>query len=162
MTSPPVVRRRVPLVVVAAGLAVLVLLAVGAAVLLRQRPVRVGAPVDGGDPACARLAADLPERVGSLQRRATTSRSPAVAAWGDPALVWLCGVPSPGPSPDCVQVSGVDWVVDRLEDGTAFTTYGREPTVQVLVPGAYAPEPLRLPVLSAVVAQVPQGSRRCT
>ena len=56
----------------------------------------------------------------------------------------------------------VDWVRVPLRDGSSFTTYGRQPAVQVLVPRAYAPEPLTLPVLSTVVEQLPQGARRCT
>lgn len=146
---------------------VLLALAVGAAVAvlvlaLRERPVEVRAAPSAGDPACATLAARLPATVAGQQRRATSSGSTGVAAWGNPAIIWLCGVSEPGPSPDCIDVSGVDWVYERLDDGAAFTTYGRAPAVQVLVPAAYSPEPLRLPDFSAVVALIPQGPRRCT
>ena len=130
---------------------------------LRDRPVDVAAPAGGADPACARLADRLPATLHGQGRRATTSASPAVAAWGDPAIVWRCGVTPPGPTQDeCTQVNGVDWVRVPLRDGSSFTTYGRQPAVQVLVPRAYAPEPLTLPVLSTVVEQLPQGARRCT
>ena len=30
-------------------------------------------------------------------------------------------------------MNGVDWVAHPLADGTSFTTYGRDPAVQVLV-----------------------------
>ena len=130
--------------------------------LLRDRPMQVRPAASSADPACAVLAGALPRTVAAQPRRATSPDSPAVAAWGDPAVVWLCGVAQPGPSTDCMEVNGVDWVFEPLDDGTAFTTFGRDPAVQVLVPSVYAPEPLRLPALSAVVATLPQGSHRCT
>jgi hypothetical protein len=137
--------------------------AVWGALSLRGRPVEVTAPPGGADPACARLADRLPATLHGESRRATSTSSPAVAAWGNPAIVWRCGVQPPGPTQDeCTRVDGVDWVRVPLDDGSAFTTYGREPAVQLLVPRAYAPEPLLLPALSAVVRDVPQGARRCT
>ena len=144
------------------GLVLVGLAVVGGWLVLRDRPVQVRPAVSAADPACATLAGSLPPTVAAQPRRATSSDSPGVAAWGDPAVIWLCGVLPPGPSTDCLEVNGVDWVVERLDDGTAFTTFGRDPAVQVLVPRAYAPEPLRLPALSAVVATLPQGRRRCT
>ena len=156
-------RRRVPLPLVAVAVTVVVAALVAAAFwLLRDRPVEVAAPPSAADPACSTLAERLPDRVGTRTRRTTSSDSPAVAAWGDPAIVWLCGVAQPGPSTECLDISGVDWVVESLDDGTAFTTFGRDPAVQVLVPAAYAPEPLLLPPFSRVMAAIEQGSRRCT
>ena len=109
------------------------------------------------------MADRLPDQVHGQDRVRTTSDSPAVAAWGDPAVIWRCGVEPPGPTTDeCLDVDGVDWVVHVLDDGASFTTFGREPAVQVLVPSAYAPEPLLLPPLSSVAATVPQGERRCS
>ena len=32
-----------------------------------------------------------------------------------------------------------------LSDGASATTYGRDPAIEVLIPKAYAPEPLLLP-----------------
>ena len=136
---------------------------VGGLLTLRQGPVEVAAPPGGSDPACARLADRLPTTLHGQPRRPTRTESAAVAAWGDPAIVWRCGVAPPGPTEDeCTRVDGVDWVRVPLDDGSSFTTYGREPAVQLLVPKAYAPEPLLLPALSAVVSTVPQGPRRCT
>jgi hypothetical protein len=136
---------------------------VGGLLSLRPGPVEVAAPPGGSDPACARLASRLPATLHGEPRRPTSTTSAAVAAWGDPAIVWRCGVAPPGPSEDeCTEVDGVDWVRVPLDDGSSFTTYGREPAVQLLVPKAYAPEPLLLPALSAVVSTVPQGPRRCT
>lgn len=156
--------RRLPLPVLAALAAVVVALVVGGVTLALTRPLQVSAPAGGADPRCAQLADRLPEQVAALQRRATSSDSPAVAAWGEPAIIWLCGVAEPGPSADCVDVSGVDWFFAALggaDDGVAFTTVGRTPAVQVLVPHTYQPEPLQLPAFSQVVAALPQGPRRC-
>jgi hypothetical protein len=156
-------RPRLRLLLLSAVPAVVAAVAVLAVLTLRDRPVEASAPPGAGDPVCARLAARLPATLHGQQRRATTSPSPAVAAWGDPAIVWRCGVTPPGPTEnECTQVDGVDWVRVPLSDGSSFTTYGREPAVQLLVPRAYAPEPLLLPALSRVVAAVPQGERRCT
>ncbi|KQX69575.1 DUF3515 domain-containing protein [Angustibacter sp. Root456] len=126
------------------------------------RPLEVTAPVGAADPACAELAAKLPASVQGQPRVATSSDSPAVAAWGDPAVIWRCGVRPPGPTTDeCIEVNGVDWVRHPLKDGQSFTTFGRDPAVQVLVPNAYAPEPLVLPPFSDVVAAIAQGEHRC-
>ena len=83
-------------------------------------------------------------------------------AWGDPAVVARCGVTPLGPTTlDCIEVSGVDWVAEPLSDGVRFTTYGRSPAVEVLVPAAYRPEPLLLPAFAEAAKQLPQGTRRC-
>lgn len=92
----------------------------------------------------------------------TTSDSPAVAAWGDPPVVARCGLTSPGPTQlDCISANGVDWVAQPMSDGIAFTTYGRDPALEVLVPRAYAPEPLMLGPFTDAAKAVPQGPHRC-
>jgi hypothetical protein len=148
---------------VAALLAVVAALSVGAFLLARNRPVEVTVPGGSADPACTAKADRLPKLLLHQRRTATSSRSPAVAAWGDPAIIWRCGVTPPGPTTkDCITVDGIDWVVDPLDDGTGFVTYGRDPAVQVLVPTAYAPETFALPALAAAVGTVPQNEHRCS
>jgi hypothetical protein len=145
------------------ALAALAALATVAVVVLRHRPVEVSVPPHGSDPACARMTADLPRQLLHQERVSTSVSSPAVAAWGDPAIIWRCGVEPPGPTTEvCQAVNGIDWVVDPLDDGTGFTTYGRSPAVQVLVPKAYAPEAFALTALSDAVSEVPQGEHRCS
>ncbi len=127
-----------------------------------SRAVEVTVPERGADPACARVGAHWPDRVGALDRTQTSQQSPAVAAWGDPAIIARCGLPMPGPTTDeCIVVDGVDWVARRLDDGMVFVTYGRDPAIQVIVPAAYAPEPLLLPAFDAAARQIPQGNHRC-
>lgn len=113
--------------------------------------------------ACAKVARHWPQRVGHLERTKTTSDSPTVAAWGNPAVIARCGVTSPGPTTEqCITVNGVDWVAHRLSDGVRFVSFGRDPAVEVLVPHDYAPEPLLLPAFAQAAKQVPQGQRHCT
>jgi len=88
--------------------------------------------------------------------------SASVRAWGEPAIIARCGLPPIGPTTDqCLDVSGVDWVAHRLTDGVRFTTYGRTPAIEVLVPGAYQPEPLLLPAFGKAASAIPASTRRC-
>lgn len=107
----------------------------------------VSVPVAPGatDPVCASVVLALPVELASFSRLDTTSQ--ATAAWGDPAapIVLRCGVdPLPPTTEKCVTVTdnagtAVDWVAVKGEanaDGArwTFTTYGREPAVEVTVP----------------------------
>jgi len=85
-----------------------------------------------------------------------------VRAWGDPAIIARCGLAPIGPTTDpCLDVSGVDWVAHRLTNGVRFTTYGRTPAIEVLVPSAYQPEPLLLPAFGKAAASIRQGRQHC-
>jgi hypothetical protein len=124
--------------------------------------VQVAVPVDAGSPACRIAAAHWPKTVGGQPLAPTSSSSAAVRAWGDPAIIARCGLPAIGPTTDtCLDVSGIDWVAHQLTDGVRFTTYGRSPAIEVLVPSAYKPEPLVLPAFGAAAAAIPQGQRHC-
>jgi hypothetical protein len=102
--------------------------------------ISVDAAPDAADPACAAVMLALPDVLaGDLAKAQTTAQ--ATAAWGEAgaAVTLRCGVTPPGPSPDCQQVEApggtIDWIVQAGDDGTwRFTTYGREPAVEVLVP----------------------------
>lgn len=125
--------------------------------------VQVIVPDRAADPACARVAARWPAQVQGRDQVDTTADSPAVVAYGDPAVIARCGLPMPGPTTDeCIAVDGVDWVGRRVEDGMVFLTYGRDPAIQVLVPAAYAPEPMVLPGFGDAARSIPQGPRRCS
>jgi hypothetical protein len=103
------------------------------------------------DPVCASVVLATPDSLGDgLDRHDTTSQ--ATTAWGDPAhpVVLRCGVEPLGPTTEhCVTVAtpggaSVDWVAvaddPEHEDTSAwsFTTYGREPAVEVTVPAEVA------------------------
>lgn len=103
-----------------------------------------------------------PQQVAGHDRVATSSDSNAVAAWGDPPIIARCGVAAPGPTTlECLGVDDVDWIVEPLSDGTRFTTYGRKPAMQVLVPDAYSPEPMVLGSFTLVAGRLPGTGRRC-
>ncbi|WP_344244455.1 DUF3515 family protein [Isoptericola hypogeus] len=97
---------------------------------------------DAANPDCAPVMLALPTTLaGDLPQRDTNAQ--ATTAWGDPgaAVTLRCGVTPPGPSADCQSVESpagaVDWIVEASEEGTwRFTTYGREPAVEVVVPPA--------------------------
>jgi hypothetical protein len=103
-----------------------------------------------------------PKTVAGQSVRPTSSSSDAVRAWGDPAIIARCGLAPIGPTTDqCVSVSGIDWVAHPLTDGMRFTTYGRSPAIEILIPSAYKPEPLLLPAFGAAALSIPQGERHC-
>ena len=142
------------------------LVSLGAALLLGTlsacSSLDVADPVEAESAGCLSVAAHWPKTVGGRSLRPTSSSSAAVRAWGDPAIIARCGVPLIGPTTDqCLDVSGIDWVAHQLTDGVRFTTYGRTPAIEILVPGAYAPEPLLLPAFGKAAAAIPQGGRRC-
>ncbi|HEY8821782.1 MAG TPA: DUF3515 family protein [Dermatophilaceae bacterium] len=119
-------------------------------------------PVGAGSTACRSAAAHWPRTVGGQSVRPTSSSSDAVRAWGDPPIIARCGLAAIGPTTDqCVSVSGIDWVAHPLTDGVRFTTYGRSPAIEILVPSAYKPEPLLLPAFGAAASAIPQGDRHC-
>ena len=71
--------------------------------------------------------------VGGLERRQTDAQ--ATGAWGDPdAVVLTCGVAVPAASElPCID-KGVFWLRDDSNDGYwLFTTFGRDPAVDVAV-----------------------------
>jgi hypothetical protein len=94
-------------------------------------------PADNAnDPACADVTVRLPDTVADKPKRETTAQ--ATGAWGDPAAVLLhCGVAVPGPTTDaCIALNGVDWIADESDaanDTYRYTTYGRDPAVEVVI-----------------------------
>lgn len=83
---------------------------------------------------CAYVTVALPDEVDGLPKRQTNAQ--ATGAWGNPARILLrCGMPTPPPSSQgCLNVNGVDWLRDDSDAPTyRFTTYGREPAVEVTV-----------------------------
>jgi len=130
--------------------------------LLGCSSIDVAVPAEAGSAACRSAAAHWPKTVGGQSLRSTSPSSAAIRAWGDPAIIARCGLPAIGPTTDpCIGVSGIDWVAHQLTDGVRFTTYGRTPAIEVLVPSAYKPEPLLLPAFGVAASAIPQGERRC-
>lgn len=119
-------------------------------------------PETANDPACAAAAAAWPERIDGHEHVETDPTSPAVRAWGDPAIVARCGVPALAPTTDpCVAVNGVDWVAQDLSDGTRLTTYGRDPAIEVLVPQEYGSAAMIAVDFEKAAKALPENGHRC-
>ena len=121
--------------------------------------VEVTGPTHG--PAeCKALLRALPDTVDGQQRRDVEPPDLLAAAWGDPAIVLRCGVPTPArltASSSCAEVNGVGWFAEQRADAYRFTTIGRSTNVQVQVPYDYQPAADALVDLaSAVRAHVPE------
>jgi hypothetical protein len=110
---------------------------------------------------CAEISVRLPAQVAELERRSTNAQ--ATAAWGDPtAVIFRCGVPAPGPSElPCFTVDEVDWLLDESNAPRyVFTTYGRDPAVEVIVDNDAVRGPDALRAISGAVG-VTEADSRC-
>jgi hypothetical protein len=105
-------------------------------------------------PDCADVMLSLPEQVGDYQQRRSSSQ--ATAAWGDPAAVVLrCGVEPIGPTEHpCVSPAGVDWVWIEHEDHTQLISFGRDPSVELLLDQDYISESSMMDVQAALSGPV--------
>lgn len=122
--------------------------------------VEVAPPDRVDDPACAEVA--WPETLADRSRTPTEPEGAWVAAWGEPAIIARCGLPALEPTTlDCVAVDDVDWIVRELDDGTAMSTYGTDPAIEVLVPSVYGPGPLLLPAFGDAARTLPMNGRTC-
>lgn len=117
---------------------------------------------NANDADCARVTVALPDTVGDLVKRQTNAQ--ATGAWGDPtAVILYCGVPVPGPSPTpCFERDGLFWLREDLDDRWAFTTYGRDPAVRVLVAkDAFSSPGIAIDDLTLAVSTLPENGRAC-
>ena len=113
--------------------------------------------------ACPALVDSLPgELVGETDRR-VRSTSPYVRAWGNPAVVLVCGVDRPARfavGAALIQIDGVQWFVDTSDPKTVvWTAVDRPVYVQVRVPASTdsaAVTELTAHITKALPAQEPQ------
>ena len=117
------------------------------------------------DPDCAAVTARLPETVddsGVFLQRETNAQG--TSAWGSPAAVILrCGVevPDPTASLDCITLDGIDWLRDPEDDPNfVFTTYGRDPAIEVIVNSLDASGTNALQDLASAISIIP-ADRAC-
>ena len=114
---------------------------------------------------CEPATARWPAKVADQPTRAVSDRAGRTGdawAWGDTAIDATCGWPALGPTDnECLDIDGLYWVVEPLRDGVKFTTFGRDPAIEVLVPDAYEPEPLLLPVFGPAVRALPTNGLAC-
>ena len=127
--------------------------------------VEVAVPSAASEPACASAPLLWPATVSGMPRRRHRPRlARRSRAWGDPAIIARCGVAALGPDrpTECLdRRRGRLGGRSPLSDGTRFTTFGRDPAVEVLVPKTYAPEPLLLPVFAPVAKALPANGLAC-
>lgn len=117
---------------------------------------------DAGNPGCAEVIVRLPDAIDDNLKRETDAQG--TGAWGNPATVLLrCGVAVPGPSALlCVTLEGIDWLRDdSAAPNYVFTTYGRDPAVEVIVDGDKASGTNALVTLSNAVGSIP-ATGACT
>ena len=155
----PTATRRATRATRPARTAVVAALTVAGAALLAGCAGTVGLQpaADATNPSCADVIVRLPDTVAELDRRETDAQ--ATGAWGDPAGVLLhCGVTPPGPTTlPCDNVNGVDWIRDDSADPLyTFTTYGREPAVEVTLDSEAASSSSTLVDLTNAVSVIPQ------
>lgn len=98
--------------------------------------------------ACSDLLAALPDEVDGLTERSVEPEGVAARAWGEPAVVLVCGAEMPADfseiSPCFETDAGVQWYVSERTAGdqevdAVLTTIGFEPTVQLRIPAEHRP-----------------------
>lgn len=118
--------------------------------------VPMDAVPDSNNPECAAVTVRLPDKVADLARRETHAQ--ATGAWGDPAAILLtCGLAKPGPTTlPCVTINNVDWIEDDSRKPLyTYTTFGREPAVQVAIDSNAVSGSTALVDLSGAVSVLP-------
>lgn len=117
---------------------------------------------DANNPACASVTVRLPASVAGQQKRETNAQ--ATGAWGEPSSILLhCGVNVPGPSTlPCVEVNGVDWLEDDAQKPLyRYTTFGRNPAVEVVLDSKKVSGTTTLVDLAGAVESIP-ATKHCT
>lgn len=110
---------------------------------------------------CTKVLDQLPIHLGKLQPRRVDSASPFVVAWGDPPVVWSCGVERPK---DLRRTSTAEYItagpqsgpfydVTSTGDANVWTTVDRGPYISITVPKAYQGSDV-VPPLSRAIAKV--------
>ncbi|WP_243695953.1 DUF3515 domain-containing protein [Labedella phragmitis] len=114
-------------------------------------------PADAAnDPDCAYVSVALPPTVADQPKRDTDAQG--TGAWGSPASILLrCGVDVPEPTTlECTTVNGVDWIIDDSDaPNYRFTTYGRDPAIEVIVDSDVVHGSTALVDLEPAVSNVP-------
>ncbi|MGY1857336.1 DUF3515 domain-containing protein [Modestobacter sp. SYSU DS0290] len=105
-------------------------------------PVEVDTPdvTPEAELACPVLMEQLPLELAGETSRMVDSDSLFAYAWGDPAIVLVCGVDPPAGyqvGTSAIQVNGVQWFVDTADpDVNVWTTVDRLVPVEVRVPAS--------------------------
>lgn len=144
---------------ITAGLALLV--AVAGVLTGCTNAVPMSAAPSANAAACANAQVRLPETVDTKYAlRNTTAQS--TAAWGDPsAAVYRCGVAVPTVSDlPCFSQGSVDWIRDDRGKQVVYTTFGRDPAVQVVIDTSKATSSV-LQDIGNAVDSLPKDGHEC-
>ncbi|MFG2718108.1 DUF3515 domain-containing protein [Streptomyces sp. NPDC048416] len=109
--------------------------------------------------ACAALDKLLPDTVAGQKRHDPTPDSPLTARWGDgdAEIVLRCGIPRPDemsdPTLPGIGVDGIDWTVQKRDQGPRFISQYRDPYVELLTGTRYANDASLLQAFAAPMAK---------
>ena len=112
---------------------------------------------------CTKVLDQLPLQLGTLQSRVVHSETPFVVAWGDPAVVWSCGVDRPK---DLRRTSTAEYItagpqngpfydVTATGDANIWTTVDRGPYISITVPKQYQGSDVVPPISRAIAKVLP-------
>ncbi len=90
--------------------------------------------------------------------------TPGALSWGSPAVVLRCGLAEIGPTTaTCLDVNGVDWVLQEGTDPMTAVSYGRSPAIELRVPAEYGLDalPAALVDVGPAAAALPSTGRAC-
>jgi hypothetical protein len=109
-------------------------------------PVDVPPVTPEADASCPALMSTLPLELAGKPSRRVQSDSPYAYAWGDPAVILICGVDRPAgyvAGVSAIQINGVQWYVDTSDpDTTVWTTIDRPVYVQISLPASVDSAPV--------------------
>lgn len=114
---------------------------------------------------CTKVIENLPIDLGKLTPRIvhTTPESPAVIAWGNPAVIFRCGVDrpkdlQPGSSTDFIQggrEAGPFYDVTSSNGDNVWTTVDRAVYISVSIPSQYQGSDIMPPLSQAIGSALP-------
>ena len=108
------------------------------------------------DASCPALMSTLPLELTGEPSRRVQSETPYAYAWGDPAIVLVCGVDRPAgyvAGVSAIQINGVQWYVDTDDpETTVWTTVDRPVYVQISLPASVDSAPV-----TALTPQIAQA-----
>ncbi len=116
-------------------------------------PVAVPPPTPEAEANCPALIRALPLDLLGEPARLVDSDTPYAAAWGEPPIVLVCGVPQPAglvPGEGLLQIDGIPWYVEQTDEATVWTAVDRAALVEVTLPPDVDSAPVT--VLSGVLA----------
>ena len=119
-------------------------------------PVDVPPVTPQADASCPALMKSLPLELSGEQSRRVKSDTPYAYAWGDPAIVLICGVDRPAgfvTGAALIQINGVSFFVDTSDpDTTVWTAVDRPVYVQISLPASVDSAPV-----TALTPQIAQA-----